>query len=55
MAARPAYLPAEPSASSMRSNWLYFATRSLRLADPVLICPTPVATARSLSSCLPFP
>ena len=23
----------------MRSSWLYFATRSVRLADPVLICP----------------
>src|SRR5437762_684163 len=31
----------------MRSSWLYFATRSVRDALPVLICPTPVATARS--------
>ena len=31
----------------MRSSWLYFATRSVRLAEPVLICPAPVATARS--------
>src|SRR2546422_6234149 len=31
----------------MRSSWLYFATRSVREALPVLICPTPVATARS--------
>ena len=28
-----------PSASSMRSSWLYLATRSLRLAEPVLIWP----------------
>src|SRR6266704_1776193 len=31
----------------MRSSWLYLATRSVREALPVLICPTPVATARS--------
>ena len=31
----------------MRSSWLYFAVRSVRLALPVLICPAPVATARS--------
>ena len=31
----------------MRSNWLYFAMRSVREAEPVLICPAPVATARS--------
>ena len=31
----------------MRSNWLYLAMRSVRLAEPVLIWPTPVATARS--------
>ena len=36
-----------PSLSSMRSNWLYLAMRSVRLAKPVLICPAPVATARS--------
>src|SRR2546429_4466638 len=36
-----------PSSSAMRSSWLYFATRSVRDALPVLICPTPVATARS--------
>ena len=34
---------AAPSSSSMRSSWLYFATRSVRLADPVLICPALVA------------
>ena len=33
--------------SSMRSSWLYFAMRSVRLAEPVLIWPAPVATARS--------
>src|SRR5271168_1220990 len=31
----------------MRSNWLYFATRSDRLAEPVLIWPALVATAMS--------
>ena len=31
----------------MRSNWLYLAMRSVRLADPVLICPAPVATTKS--------
>ena len=31
----------------MRSSWLYFATRSERAGAPVLICPQPVATARS--------
>ena len=36
-----------PSSSSMRSSWLYLATRSERLAEPVLIWPAPVATARS--------
>ena len=35
------------AASSMRSSWLYFATRSLRLAEPVLIWPARVPTARS--------
>lgn len=34
---RPAYTCASPSSSEMRSNWLYFATRSLRLRLPVLI------------------
>ena len=36
-----------PNSSSMRSNWLYFAIRSLRLSEPVLICPLLVATAMS--------
>jgi len=31
----------------MRSNWLYLQMRSVRLTEPVLIWPTPVATARS--------
>src|ERR1035441_9300054 len=36
-----------PSFSSMRSSWLYFEMRSVRLADPVLIWPALVATAKS--------
>ena len=36
-----------PSSSSMRSNWLYLATLSVREGAPVLIWPAPVATARS--------
>ena len=39
--------PPSPSASSMRSSWLYLAMRSLRDAEPVLICPAAVPTARS--------
>jgi hypothetical protein len=31
----------------MRRSWLYFAMRSERDAEPVLIWPAPVATARS--------
>ena len=31
----------------MRRSWLYFATRSERDAEPVLIWPAFVATARS--------
>ena len=31
----------------MRSSWLYLAVRSERLAEPVLIWPAHVATARS--------
>ena len=31
----------------MRSSWLYLAMRSVRLAEPVLIWPALVATARS--------
>jgi hypothetical protein len=33
--------------SSIRRNWLNFATRSLRHPDPVLMWPAPVATVRS--------
>ena len=35
------------SSSSIRINWLYFAMRSVRDIEPVLICPAFVATARS--------
>lgn len=35
------------SSSSMRISWLYFAIRSVRDIEPVLICPAFVATARS--------
>ena len=43
----PAYRPVRSSSSSMRNSWLYFASRSDRDNDPVLICPAFVATARS--------
>ena len=33
----------------MRSSWLYFASRSLRATLPILICPAPLATAKSAS------
>src|SRR3954464_13517896 len=46
-ALRPGYVASAPSASSIRSSWLYFATRSERDGAPVLICPQPVATARA--------
>src|SRR6266849_1934827 len=36
-----------PICSSMRRSWLYLASRSLRAMEPILIWPTPVATARS--------
>ena len=41
--------PANPTAvsSSIRSSWLYFAWRSALRTDPILICPAPVATAKS--------
>ena len=35
------------SSSSIRINWLYFAMRSVRDIEPVLIWPAFVATARS--------
>src|SRR5438067_513199 len=38
-----------PISSSMRRSWLYFASRSLRATEPTLICPAPLATARSAS------
>ncbi len=43
----PAYRACGPSSSSMRRSWLYFAVRSERASEPVLICPQLVATARS--------
>src|SRR5690606_39205841 len=46
-ALRPAYTAAASSSSSMRSSWLYLATRSERAGAPVLIWPQSVATARS--------
>src|SRR5215831_497191 len=47
IADRPANVAAAPSSSSIRSSWLYLQTRSVRLAEPVLICPAAVPTARS--------
>src|SRR6266446_8632804 len=44
---RPGHDAAWPSSSSMRSSWLYFAVRSLRATEPVLIWPALTATARS--------
>ena len=44
---RPGKRAAAPSSSSMRSSWLYLAMRSVRDAEPVLIWPAAVATARS--------
>src|SRR5690606_6880939 len=46
-ALRPAYTAASSRISSMRSSWLYLATRSERAGAPVLIWPQLVATARS--------
>src|ERR1035437_5945583 len=43
----PGNFAVSPRSLSMRSSWLYFATRSVRLALPVLIWPEFVATARS--------
>lgn len=37
----------EPSSASISSNRLYLAMRSLRQAEPVLIWPPPMATAKS--------
>lgn len=46
-ACMPGYTAASPSSSSIRSSWLYFATRSLLLGAPVLIWQVFRATARS--------
>src|SRR5271156_224717 len=46
-AARPGKRADAPSSSSMRRSWLYLAMRSVRDAEPVLICPAPMATAKS--------
>src|SRR5207247_5944897 len=46
-AALPGYDAASARSSSMRSSWLYLATRSDRAGAPVLICPQLVATAMS--------
>src|SRR3989442_4009784 len=46
-ALRPGYSASAPSSSSIRSSWLYLATRSVREGAPVLIWPAPVATTRS--------
>src|SRR3970282_561783 len=46
-ASRAGYPAAVARCSSMRSNWLYLATRSLRPSEPVLICVAVVATAMS--------
>src|SRR4029078_4335016 len=44
---RPGKLASPPSCSSLRNSWVCLATRSERDGGPVLICPQPVATARS--------
>lgn len=41
------YFALLPNSSSIRINWLYFAMRSVRDIEPVLICPAFVATAKS--------
>jgi hypothetical protein len=43
----PLKTSALPSWLAMRRSWLYFAMRSVRQAEPVLISPAFVATARS--------
>lgn len=43
----PPYRASLPSSSSIRRSWLYLQIRSVRLAEPVLICPVFNATARS--------
>src|SRR5262249_5056448 len=48
--ARPGHDAAWPSSSSILSSWLYFAVRSPRASDPVLIWPAFTATARSATN-----
>jgi|TARA_B000000460_G_scaffold79201_1_gene55308 hypothetical protein len=43
----PANEAVEPSSSSIIISLLYFETRSDLQREPVLICPAPVATAKS--------
>src|SRR5208337_3065558 len=45
--ALPLKRAAGPSSSSMRRSWLYLEMRSVREAEPVLIWPAAVATAKS--------
>src|SRR5205823_2807824 len=54
---QPAKFAVGPSSSSTRRSWLYFASRSPRATEPILICPAAQATARSpmvLSSVSPL-
>ena len=44
---QPNKIARAPSSASIASRRLYFATRSERESEPVLIWPQPVATARS--------
>ena len=46
-ASLPRYCATSSSSPSMRSSWLYLATRSVRLGAPVLIWPALVATTMS--------
>ena len=43
----PAYCAISPSSSSILRSWLYFASLSERLIEPVLISPVSRATTRS--------
>ena len=43
----PGKIAVSPRASSILKSWLYFAILSEREAEPVLICPQFIATARS--------
>lgn len=51
---RPLYGAFSPRASSIRISWLYLATRSERLIEPVLIWPAAVPTAVSDGSVFSF-